>query len=260
VGNFGGPELWVRNVSQPTLRPFPPAAAKATGAAMVVVPGGAFMGLAMDREGYSVAAWLNQRGIAAFVLKYRLAPTPASPEEAAAEFARRLRESVDRLPKAHTTFSGAFSPDQRAAISAAREDALEAVRYVRQNAATWHLSTNRIGIMGFSAGAITALSVATTSDAASRPDLVAAVYGGLADDPPVPSTVPPIFIAAAADDPVAQYCPTIYEAWHMAGAEAELHILATGGHGFGTLHQGKSSDQWLDLFDHWLAAHEFDSH
>src|SRR3569833_3192726 len=79
VGSFGKPEMWVRNVSKPTLLPLLPKVARSAGSAMIVVPGGGLMGLAIDREGYSVATWLNHRGIAAFVLKYRLIPMPSDP-------------------------------------------------------------------------------------------------------------------------------------------------------------------------------------
>jgi pimeloyl-ACP methyl ester carboxylesterase len=75
----------------------------------------------------------------------------------------------------------------------------------------------------------------------------------------VPATVAPAFIAAAADDFLASFSFNIYNAWHAAGATAELHILENGGHNFGLLHQGKSSDQWSGLFDHWLAAHGFET-
>ena len=179
------PELVVFNVSTPTLMPFLPDPAKATGAAMVVVPGGGFIGLAIDREGHTIARWLNERGIAAFVLKYRVAPTLADPQALA-------KTPPKRVVAWRETPSGTFAvfPEKRikAAVRAAQEDALEAIRYVRAHAAEWKLSPGRIRIMGFSAGAITSVNVAANADADSRPDLVAPIYGAVLDGTKVPPT------------------------------------------------------------------------
>lgn len=259
TGNFGGPERWVRNVSQPTLEPFLPDAGKATGAAMIVVPGGGLLGLAIDREGFAVARWLNQRGIAAFVLKYRVAALPADPKEALSELNRRIGEMVRQIRPGSATENEILLPLQREAMAAAQQDGLEAMRYVRAHAAQWKLSPRRIGIMGFSSGAAIAIGVALKADAASRPDLVVPIYGLMPDATAVPATVAPAFIAAAADDFAASFSFNIYNAWRAAGATAELHILENGGHDFGLLRQGKSSDQWPELFNHWLAAHGFET-
>jgi acetyl esterase/lipase len=219
------------------------------------------MELAIDREGYSVAKWLNQLGIAAFVLKYRLAPTPPDPLQASMRIAERVKESALRLQAraGGGRVIDLLSEEQRNAMFAAREDGLEAVRYVRAHAAQWGLSSNYIGIVGFSAGALTAVDVALKSDATSRPDLVAPIYGALSDTTEVPSSAPPAFIAVAGDDVMVSLSMEMYSAWRANGATAELHVLENGGHGFGMLHQGKRSDQWPELFDHWLAAHGFET-
>jgi acetyl esterase/lipase len=257
VANLGRPELWVRNVSQPTLAVFLPNPSKATGAAMIVAPGGGFMGLAIDREGYSVAHWLNQRGIVAFVLKYRLAPLPRDPQQALIQFNQTLADDMKRIVAPHASMKDAMSPSQRAAMFAGREDAIESIRYVRAHAAQWKLSANRIGIIGFSAGALTALGAALATDPASRPDLVAPIYGGIPDDLTVTAAAPPAFMAAAADDGVSALSLPAYTAWRAAGAPAELHVFESGGHGFGVTRQGKRSDQWSEVFGRWLIAHNF---
>jgi acetyl esterase/lipase len=260
VAKFRGPERWVRNVSEPTLSPFLPDPSKSSGAAVIVLPGGGFMQLAIDREGYSVARWLNERGIAAFVLKYRLAPMPADPGaffKAIVPVFVRAQEAASRSPAGSTAID--ILPQLNSAMLTAREDGLEAMRYVRTHASQWGISPNRIGIMGFSAGAITAIGVAVQADASSRPDLVAPIYGLLPDATTIPASAPPAFIAVAADDAVASVSSiAAYNAWHSAGARAELHVFVDGGHGFGILQQGKSSDQWPQLFDHWLHVQGFE--
>jgi acetyl esterase/lipase len=259
VAKLGRPELWVWNVSEPTLTPFLPERSQASGAAMIVLPGGAFMGLAIDREGFDVAHWLNQRGITAFVLKYRVAPLPADPQQALTRFSNELASMMQR---AQTLGSGAGlaqmqSPEVRAATEAAREDGLEAVRFVRTHAAQWGIDPHRIGVVGFSAGAITAAGLTLTADAASRPDLVAPIYGMLPRKQEVPNGAPPAFFAVAADDMITTAAVAAFQAWRANGAVAELHVLESGGHGFGVLQQGKSSDQWTFLFDHWLTTRGF---
>jgi acetyl esterase/lipase len=263
VAKFDGPERWVRNVSRPTLTAFLPEPSRATGAAMIVAPGGGFMQLAIDREGYSVAQWLNQRGIAAFVLKYRLKPMPADPQVFFTSFVQVLQDIQQRVNQAASTngVAGELFPDElKPAMRAAQEDGLEAVRYVRTHAAQWGLAPNRIGMIGFSAGAVTTINVALNANTASRPDLVAPIYGLLPNGAKVPPTVPPAFVAVAADDTIASAASVaVYTAWRSARVSAELHVFEQGGHGFGVLPQGKSSDQWLAAFDHWLTAHGFET-
>ncbi len=147
-----------------------------------------------------------------------------------------------------------------AALSDARQDALEAMRLVRTHARDWKLAPNRIGMVGFSAGALTTISVVQNADPSTRPDIVAPIYGSLFGDRHIPTSAPPAFIAAAADD--ASVSPAdvldVFKAWRTAGAPVELHIFESGLHGFGTRHLGKSSDIWLAVFDHWLAQHGFE--
>jgi acetyl esterase/lipase len=245
--------LVVRNVSQATLTPFLPDSAKATGAAVIVAPGGGTLVLSMDLQGYQIAKWLNERGIAVFVLKYRLVPTP-----------KDLGAFLNLVERPVPKYSDVVTPEQsRVEEIATREDGLEAVRYVRAHTQQWKISPDRIGFMGFSAGAYTAIGVALKADSLSRPNFVVAIYGTMSGPLAVTPSAPPIFIAASSDDPLYSlgsspdaYLST-YSAWWNARVPAELHMFGTGGHGFGVASQGKSSDQWLGLFDHWLREHGF---
>jgi len=127
----------IRNVTQPTLTAYLPDPAIATGTAVIVCPGGAFHFLAYEHEGIQVAAWLNSRGIAAFMLKYRLITTS---DDFEAEVSQRLGNR------------GEMVEQERIMLPLVRADSQQAVRLVHQRAAEWGIATNRIGIMGFSAG------------------------------------------------------------------------------------------------------------
>ena len=144
---YGGKEYAVRNVTRPTLTPVLPDRAKATGAAVVVVPGGGFMALAMEHEGWNVARALAEQGIAAFVLKYRVIPTPRDEGEAGAFMGRKIAEGL-AVPTKQPTLQ----------YPLATEDALAALALVRGNGAKWGVDPGRVGMIGFSAGAITSLN------------------------------------------------------------------------------------------------------
>jgi len=245
--------LVVRNVSQAALIPLLPAPAKATGAAVILAPGGATLVLCMDVQ-YQMAKWLNDRGIATFVLKYRLVPTP-----------KNLGAFLGVMERPQPIVYSDIVPEKTQIEESAmtREDGLEAVRYIRKHAAEFKVSPDRIGFMGFSSGAFTAVGVALQVDKLSRPNIVALMYGTMPGDLTVDGAAPPIFIAATSDDPlysiggsVDPYWAT-YRAWYQAHIPAELHIFDTGGHGFGPPPVGKSSDQWVRLFDHWLRERGF---
>lgn len=229
-----------RNVTNPTLTVFLPEPAVATGTGVIVCPGGAHHVLAVDHEGYDVARWLNERGIAAFVLKHRVIQTPdddATYLEARSRPGRNLRELV--------------RPHWPLALA----DGQQAVRVVRQHAALWGLQDDCIGMMGFSSGGHVSVGVVLAHDADSHLDFVAPIYGALWEDVVVPEDAPPLFTALASDDRIAlKPCVELYSAWHAAGRPAEIHIYSKGGHGFGMLRQGLPSDGWIERFGEWLAA------
>jgi acetyl esterase/lipase len=238
----------VRNVTQPSLIPFLPPAGTANGAAVIVAPGGGYLSLSMDSEGVEVAKWLAQRGVTAFVLKYRTEPTPRD----LPGFEKALHQLFGALMKPGVV---ATPPGE----ARATDDALLALRYVRANAARWDIAPARIGLVGFSAGGRAAVSAAMRADAASRPDFIGAIYGAVTSKTPVPADAGPAFVAAAADDALGgpNRGTDVFDAWRAAGRPVELHIYQRGGHGFGMRRQGTSSDHWIDSFYWWLDAAGF---
>jgi acetyl esterase/lipase len=235
------PHRVTRNVVNPTLAVYPAEPSIATGTSVIVCPGGGHHFLAVDHEGADVARWLNERGITAFVLKYRVIETPdddAEFLEARLDLRERLRA---RLP-AHWPLALA--------------DGQQALRIVRARAGEWNLREDRVGMMGFSAGAHLSAGVTLASDTQTRPDFVAPIYGALwGEDVVVPADAPPLFSALASDDPIAVApCLALYTAWQNAGRPAEIHIYAQGGHGFGMWKQGLPSDGWIERFAEWLEA------
>lgn len=217
------------------LIPVLPPAGTANGTAMIVLPGGAFRRLAMDKEGFGVAKLLAQQGITAYILKYRLVETPA----AHADMVREMRQQMT---------SGKPIPTLQLAV----DDGRQALRIVRQNAVRWGLRPDRIGMIGFSAGAMTTLEVVLSADSSNRPDFAGIIYGPMASRP-VPSDAPPLFVALAADDILfANGDFGLVSAWQKAGKPVELHFFGQGGHGFGIAKQGVTSDLWAEEFLAWL--------
>ena len=237
------------NVTQPSLTLFRPDPDKANGTAIVVAPGGAFMMLAWDYEGTEVAKWLADQGVTAFVLKYRLLPTPADPEE-------RGRYIISKIT-AHPDDFGSAVHQLDAGRMMAIEDGLAAIRLIRSHAADYKINPSRIGIMGFSAGGSLTIGVARHYDAASRPDFAAPIYGFDADlNQQLPADVPPLFIAATQADslvPVAESAK-IFLKWTESHHPAEMHLYEQGPHGFGFQHLNLPVDGWRDSFAAWLGS------
>lgn len=234
----------IRNVSTPTLTVVRPAADKANGVGVIVLPGGGFMGLAWDVEGTEVAQWLAGQGITAFILKYRI-------QDGGPQMLKEMQEAAAATGSQFDGFMKVLGP--RRQIAAA--DALQAVRIVRANAAGYGISPDRIGMMGFSAGAIATMEAVVAGDAASRPDFAVPVYGAMTNGGPSKDS-PPLFIVAAEDDETVAVAKSreIYRAWSAAGRDAELHIYKTGGHGFGVGRPGTESTAWPAAFEAWLKS------
>lgn len=238
-----GETLAVRNVTRPTLTPFLPKPGSGTGASVIVAPGGAFMILAMQHEGWAVAQALADRGIAAFVLKYRLIETPADNAAAMAYVGRRM------MQEAGDPANGSLLAETKAP-----EDALAALALVRANAVHFGVDPARVGMIGFSAGAMTSLQAALADDPAARPDFFGYIYGPQ-DEVDVPQNAPPMFDAIAWNDSL---FPTkgfpIAEAWHSAGVPVELHAYQGGDHGFGLGAPGTTNALLADQFVAWMGA------
>ena len=231
----------VTNVTRPTLTLYRPVDS-GNGTAVVICPGGGFMALSITNEGTAVAKWLVDRGVTAFVLKYRVAHTG---EDGTAEFRTRVADSK----RFEEEVAKKIEP-----LSIA--DGLTAVAYVRSHAADWGVSPERVGIIGFSAGGTVTAGVGYRYAKESRPAFLAPIYGAVAGfrNEQVPADAPPMFIAAATDDHfgLAPASVDLYSKWIAAHKSAELHVYSVGGHGFGMRKQGFPSDQWIERFADWL--------
>jgi acetyl esterase/lipase len=241
---YDGDTRFIRNVNQPTLTPVLPAAGTATGAAMIVAPGGGFFGLAIDKEGCQVARWLANHGVAAFVLKYRLLATPGSEDQFKGELTRLLRgEKVSFALPEDTT------PEAAA-------DGLAALRHVRGNAAHYRIDPARVGFMGFSAGGFLTRTMVAQSGK-DMPAFAAPIYpnmGPLA----VPDNAPPMFVAIGQHDFLLKGPGfPLVDSYRAAGKPIEFHFFSDDEHGFGVGVKGKTSDGWLNLLYQWLETRGF---
>ena len=239
----GEPELakdyWVRNIHNPSITVYLPPKEKATGAAVVICPGGGHRLLVFKAEGDDPARYLNSLGIAAFVLKYRLAREEGSPY------------SLEKHP---------------------REDGQRAMRLVRSRAQEWGLDPNRIGIMGFSAGGEVVSWVAyTPADGdpnaadpidrlSARPNFVIQIYPGPLGVPATVAPDAPSAFMAAADDDVCCSEPVVklLQAYREAKVPVEAHIFARGGHGFNMGYRSKLATLkgWPQRLADWLADND----
>ena len=254
VDGATAPESWyaqngvrtVRNVQHATLIPVLPDPAKATGAAVIVAPGGGFLMLSMDSEGWSVAHWLADHGIAAFVLKYRLTPTPADIPGFQRQFAALL---------AGAGKTGALLNPE--IIERPIADARAALALVRARSTLWHVDPKRVGLLGFSAGAITAVGLTLHATPETQPAFVAPIYGAM-DSVVVPPSAPPMFAVLASNDPLfGNRGFGLIEAWRKARRPVEFHLYQKGGHGFGMGSPGTTSGDWKEAFVRWLDMNGF---
>ncbi len=247
-GDTSAPEQWfmmggdlqVRNVNRAQLVPFLPPRHLATGDAVIVAPGGAFLGLAFQAEGIDVARALNERGIAAFVLKYRLVDTPAD-----------LDTYADGLRAVMSGGTASFAPPEDTP-SYALADARAALRYLRGHAAELGIDPARIGMMGFSAGGFLTLSAGIELPPDERPAFIAPIYPRMVARP-LDVDVPPMFLAISRDDfLIADGSLGIVHSWLDACRPVEFHLYNDGGHGFGLGRRGTAPAGWIDDFARWL--------
>jgi acetyl esterase/lipase len=259
VADQTAPESWfrqwgdpmARNISRATLTPFLPEPEKANGAAVIVAPGGGFRWLSMGNEGWEVAEALAARGIAAFVLKYRLEPTP----EALGEFA----DSMNR------TFAAAAAPSEgeialprrgpRWDLSNPLADAEAAHALILERADAWGVDPARVGMLGFSAGAGLTLHGALHSEAMDLA-FIGLIYGGL-EAVEVAEDAPPLFAVIATDDFLFHGRFGLIQSWFDAGVPVEFHLYQNGGHGFGLGNPDRTSNRWFEAFLHWVEVNGF---
>jgi acetyl esterase/lipase len=253
------PETWfrqwgdpmARNISTATLTPFLPKPGKANGAAIIVAPGGGFRWLSMGNEGWEVAQALADRGIAAFVLKYRLQPTPESLDA--------FKESMNRTFAAATPPAGGTNapPANRPPMDLTnqRADAEAAYAMIVKRAKEWGVDTTRFGMIGFSAGAGLTMHC-TLNSKSMQLDFIGPIYGGMGPVE-VPKNAPPMFNVIATDDFLFRGQFGVVESWFKAGRPVEFHLYQNGGHGFGLGNPDRTSNKWFDAFMHWLDVNDF---
>ena len=256
MGNSGA--KGVRNVVEPSITAYLSPAGTASGTSVIVAPGGAFRFLSWDAEGTIVADWLQQHGVAAFVLKYRLADTGTDEEFAQSQARGRGAAGAagrGNPPAAPGNAGRGGAPGGQSQIrELAAADGLQAIKVVREHAAEWHIDPDRIGLMGFSAGGYVAVKAALEHTTETRPNFVASIYGCCINpaDIKVPDDAPPIFFLHAYNDPVSASSPALFLAWRAANKPAELHTFAAGGHGFGMPKHNLPTDGWMERFGDWL--------
>lgn len=242
-----------RNITQATLTPFLPDTDKANGAAVIVAPGGGFRWLSLGNEGWEVAEALAKEGYAAFVLKYRLHPTPESLDDFTAWMNR------PRTPEPNENSNGNKEetpvPPRQMDLSNQLEDVEAAYAMIIERAKEWGVDTKRIGMIGFSAGA--GLTMHSTLNSKSmKLAFIGPIYGGMGPVE-VPNNAPPMFYVIASDDFLFRGQFGIIDSWYKAGIPVEFHLYQNGGHGFGLGNPNRTSNRWFDAFVHWLDVNGF---
>jgi len=237
---------FARNVGVATLTPFLPDPARASGAAVIVAPGGGFRSLSMENEGSDVARALAARGVAAFVLKYRLIPTPSS----MADFERAMTAMFAGAGRPAAGAPSAIAPSLDPQLA----DSRAAFALIRSHAHEWHIDPARVGMIGFSAGAALTLQTALRVGDA-RLAFIGDIYGPM-EPVTVPANAPPLFVALAADDPIfGRRGMGLIQSWMSAKKPVEFHLYEQGGHGFGMYPKETASTGWFDAFVSWLGMH-----
>ena len=236
-----------RNITAATLTPFFPRPGTANGATVIVAPGGGFRWLSMGNEGWEVAEALAAKGITAFVLKYRLHPTPASLDE----FADWMQNRAFAPPK-----PGEAAPARpQTDLTNQLEDAEAAYAMIVKRAAEWGVDTSRIGMIGFSAGAGLTMH-STLNSKTMKLAFIGPIYGGMGPVE-VPKNAPPMFNVIASDDFLFKGQFGVVDSWFKAGKPVEFHLYQNGGHGFGLGNPNRTSNRWFEAFVHWLEVNGF---
>lgn len=241
-----------RNITKATLTPVLADPEKATGATVIVAPGGGFMWLSMGNEGWEVAEALAAQGINAFVLKYRLQPTADSLKDFENQVNQRFADAEEST---NEESDQAALERPRWDLSNQLEDVEAAYDMILARKDEWGVDPSRIGMIGFSAGA--GLTMHTTLNS-KKVDLafIGPIYGGM-NSVDVPEDAPPMFAAIAADDFLFHGQFGLIESWYKAGVSVEFHLYQNGGHGFGLGNPDRTSNKWFDAFMHWLDVNKF---
>jgi acetyl esterase/lipase len=242
-----------RNITVATLTPFLPKAGKGNGAAVIVAPGGGFRWLSMGNEGWEVAQALADKGIAAFVLKYRLIPTPPSLDDFKA-WMNRPRTAAPP-PTSDTSKNTTPPAPPQNDLSNQLKDAEAAYALILKRSKEWGVDVDRIGMIGFSAGAGLTMH-STLNSKTMKLAFIGPIYGGMGPVE-VPKNAPPMFNVIASDDFLFGGQTGLIQAWFKAGRPVEFHLYQNGGHGFGLGNPNRTSNRWFDAFIHWLEVNGF---
>lgn len=259
-----GEIMAISNVTFPSITIYLPDPKIATGTAVVLCPGGGMRMLGWGNDVIKMAKFLNDKGIAAIGLKYRLysggmQPPPQRnnpPAQGGMAFNYSVTE-FDKYVKANA--NPAPGKETTEGVYKAADDALEAIRIIRKRAKEWNINPEKIGFLGFSAGGGVAIAaVVKSQDKESMPNFLATAYGPSLIDVIVPPTAPGLFICTNADHTnVAAGCLALFLEWKKAGIPSELHIYGNGKGGFGIDKQGQDSDTWSESFLTWLTTQGF---
>ncbi|MBC6998826.1 alpha/beta hydrolase [Cytophaga sp. FL35] len=232
----------VTNVNSPTMQVFKPTTSNGT--AVIIAPGGGLYGLSIESEGNMVAKWLSERGVTAFVLKYRLVPTG--------------NDGVQEITDEGTNNPAKIGERIKPVLPLSIADGLSAVAYVREHANDYNVDPSKIGFMGFSAGGAVTMGVGYYSKILDRPDFIVPVYPWTSAFPvqEAPKNAPKMLVVCATDDPLglAKGSIELYTSWLKTGNTPALHMYSQGGHGFGMKTQGLPSDSWIERFYDWAKA------
>ncbi len=195
-----------------------------------------------------MAKALAKRGVAAFVLKYRLRPTPESMPAFEVSIQKMFSAAAKR--PVHKLTNTPLS------LALQLEDTRAAFALIRNRAVEWHIKTNRIGMIGFSAGAMLTLATGLENNGA-KPAFIGIIYGPLTAVP-VQNDAPPMFVALAADDPFfGKDHFDLIDSWRTAKRPVEFHFYEQGGHGFGMYQKTTTSTGWFEDFTHWMGMHQW---
>lgn len=235
-----------RNISIAKITPYiPPNPDNKKLPAIIILPGGAFSQLSLDNEGWPVAQYFAERGIAAFVVKYRLNPSSESLDD----YKKKVIGEIEKIVRGEAR---ADLPTPQHAV----DDAKAAMNFVLSNAQKWSIDKKRIGYIGFSAGAMTSLTAVTQSDAAQMPAFLGLIYGPM-ESVTVPENAPPLFLALSADDPLfGRQGFGIVKSWQKNNTPVELHFFQNGGHGFGMGLPNTTTLAWVEQFMLWLQINQ----
>ena len=236
--------IWLDNISEPEIYVYRAQGNSVTDKAMIICPGGGLFFSAYEKEGVKLAKKLSLNGITAIVLKYRTYPRKGSVIDWAGSLWNKPQMAIDSA---------------KIILPYSSKDALTAIEVMRTKAKKYNIDSNKIGLMGFSAGGAVTMETAYTSTTKNQPNFIAPIYPwmDIVKKQEIPSNKPPAFIACANNDELKEIPSSsirIYQDWIQADAKVELHMFSEGGHGFGMNKLDSPVDKWSDLLIDWILS------